>query len=155
MLSSALSNNFSTFVGINSTENETPMMMRKLLYIALLMAVAACTSKGVDQGEVAARAAKEYYGYLLQGNIASFVDGHYRPDSIPDTYREQLITNTKMYVNQQNEEHRGIKDIRIVDAKTDMQKHAANVFLVLSFGDSTSEEIVVPMVESGGVWYLR
>lgn len=131
------------------------MMMRKLLYIALLMAVAACTSKGVDQGEVAARAAKEYYGYLLQGNIASFVDWHYRPDSIPDTYREQLIMNTKMYVNQQNEEHRGIKDIRIVDAKTDMQKHAANVFLVLSFGDSTSEEIVVPMVESDGVWYLR
>lgn len=131
------------------------MIMRKLLYITLFMIVAACTSKGVDQGEVAARAAKEYYGYLLQGDVASFVDGHYRPDSIPDTYREQLITNTKMYVNQQNEEHRGIKDIRIVDAKTDMQKHAANVFLVLSFGDSTSEEIVVPMVESDGVWYLR
>ena len=128
--------------------------MKKLLYLFVAMVIVACTSSP-DEGEVAARAAKEYYGYLLQGNIASFVDGHYRPDSIPDTYREQLITNTKMYVNQQNEEHRGIKDIRIVDAKTDMQKHAANVFLVLSFGDSTSEEIVVPMVESGGVWYLR
>lgn len=128
--------------------------MKKLLYLFVAMVIVACTSS-LDEGEVAARAAKEYYGYLLQGNIASFVDGHYRPDSIPDTYREQLITNTKMYMNQQNEEHRGIKDIRIVDTKTDMQKHAANVFLVLSFGDSTSEEIVVPMVESGGVWYLR
>ena len=128
--------------------------MKKLLYLFVAMVIVACTSS-LDEGEVAARAAKEYYGYLLQGNIASFVDGHYRPDSIPDTYREQLITNTKMYVNQQNEEHRGIKDIRIVDTKTDMQKHAANVFLVLSFGDSTSEEIVVTMVESGGVWYLR
>lgn len=128
--------------------------MKKLLYLFVAMVIVACSSTP-DQGEVAARAAKEYYGYLLQGNIASFVDGHYRPDSIPDTYREQLITNTKMYMNQQNEEHRGIKDIRIVDTKTDMQKHAANVFLVLSFGDSTSEEIVVPMVESGGVWYLR
>ena len=128
--------------------------MKKLLYLFVAMVIVACTSSP-DESEVAARAAKEYYGYLLQGNIASFVDGHYRPDSIPDTYREQLIANTKMYVNQQNEEHRGIKDIRIVDAKTDMQKHAANVFLVLSFGDSTSEEIVVPMVESGGVWYLR
>lgn len=128
--------------------------MKKLLYLFVAMVIVACTSS-LDQGEVAARAAKEYYGYLLQGNIASFVDGHYRPDSIPDTYREQLIANTKMYVNQQNEEHRGIKDIRIVDTKTDMQKHAANVFLVLSFGDSTSEEIVVPMVESDGVWYLR
>lgn len=128
--------------------------MKKLLYLFVAMMIVACTSS-LDEGEVAARAAKEYYGYLLQGNIASFVDGHYRPDSIPDTYREQLITNTKMYVNQQNEEHRGIKDIRIVDTKTNMQKHAANVFLVLSFGDSTSEEIVVPMVESAGVWYLR
>ncbi len=128
--------------------------MKKLLYLFVAMVIVACTSS-LDEGEVAARAAKEYYGYLLQGNIASFVDGHYRPDSIPDTYREQLITNTKMYVNQQNEEHRGIKDIRIVDTKTNMQKHAANVFLVLSFGDSTSEEIVVPMVESAGVWYLR
>ena len=128
--------------------------MKKLLYLFVAMVIVACSSTP-DQGEVAARAAKQYYGYLLQGNIASFVDGHYRPDSIPDTYREQLITNTKMYVNQQNEEHRGIKDIRIVDTKTDMQKHAANVFLVLSYGDSTSEEIVVPMVESDGVWYLR
>lgn len=128
--------------------------MKEILYLFVAMVIVACTSSP-DEGEVAARAAKEYYGYLLQGNIASFVDGHYRPDSIPDTYREQLITNTKMYVNQQNEEHRGIKDIRIVDTKTDMQKHAANVFLVLSFGDSTSEEIVVPMVESDGVWYLR
>lgn len=128
--------------------------MKKLLYLFVAMVIVACTSS-LDEGEVAARAAKEYYDYLIQGNIASFVDGHYRPDSIPDTYREQLITNTKMYMNQQNEEHRGIKDIRIVDAKIDMQKHAANVFLVLSFGDSTSEEIVVPMVESGGVWYLR
>ena len=128
--------------------------MKKLLYLFVAMVIVACSSTP-DQGEVAARAAKQYYDYLLQGNIASFVDGHYRPDSVPDTYREQLITNTKMYVNQQNEEHRGIKDIRIVDTKTDMQKHAANVFLVLSFGDSTSEEIVVPMVESAGVWYLR
>ncbi|KGF32894.1 DUF4878 domain-containing protein [Hoylesella buccalis] len=128
--------------------------MKKLLYLFVAMVIVACTSS-LDEGEVAARAAKEYYGYLLQGDVASFVDGHYRPDSIPDTYREQLITNTKMYVSQQNEEHRGIKDIRIVDTKTDMQKHAANVFLVLSFGDSTSEEILVPMVESGGVWYLR
>ena len=128
--------------------------MKKLLYLFVAMVIVACTSS-LDEGEVAARAAKEYYGYLLQGDVASFVDGHYRPDSIPDTYREQLITNAKMYVNQQNDEHRGIKDIRIVDAKTDMQKHAANVFLVLSFGDSTSEEVVVPMVESGGVWYLR
>lgn len=150
-----LSNNFSTFVGIKRTENETSMMMRKLLYIALLMAVAACTSKGVDQGEVAARAAKQYYDYLLQGDYASFVDGHFRHDSIPDTYREQLIANAKMYMNQQTVEHRGIKDVHIVQVKADTEKHAANVFLVFAYGDSTNEEIVVPMVENKGVWYLR
>ena len=128
--------------------------MKNLLYILMGLFFLACSSTP-DQGEVAARAAKQYYDYLLQGDYASFVDGHFRHDSIPDTYREQLIANAKMYMNQQTVEHRGIKDVHIVQVKADTEKHAANVFLVFVYGDSTNEEIVVPMVENKGVWYLR
>lgn len=128
--------------------------MKKILYIVLLILTVGCSSEP-NHDEIVARAAKQYYMYLLEGKYASFVDGHYRPDSIPGSYREQLITNAKMYVHQQKEEHRGMKDVRIVNAHADMDKHAANVFLVLAYGDSTNEEIVVPMVESGGVWYMR
>ena len=128
--------------------------MRKLLSIYILMALVACSS-APDAGEVAAKAAKQYYSYLIEGNYDTFVDGYYRQDSIPGSYREQLITNVKMYIGQQKEERRGIKEVRVVNAKADTANHAANVFLVFVYGDSTNEEIVVPMVESKGVWYLR
>lgn len=110
---------------------------------------------GADPGEVAAHAAKQYYDYLLQEKYDAFVDGQYRPDAIPSSYREQLIANAKMFMNQQSQEHRGIKEVRIVNAQTDTAHHAANVFLLFAYGDSTSEEVNVPMVEHEGIWYLR
>ncbi len=126
--------------------------MRKLLYIAIA-ATAACTSP--DPAQLAANTAERYYAYLLEGNYPAFVDAHYRPDSLPQSYRQQLIDNAKMYIAQQKAERRGIKAVSIVGAKADTARHTANVFLMLAYGDSTSEEIVVPMTQHQGIWYLR
>ncbi len=127
--------------------------MRKLLYLALLLIAVGCG--GTDPAEVASAAAKEYYKLLLEGKYDEYVDGFYRPDSIPGSYRSQLIDNAKMFMAQQKEERRGLLDVRVVSAKVDTSLHVANVFLILSYGDSTNEEIVVPMVEQKGVWYMR
>lgn len=130
--------------------------MRKIIYIffgVIIATVWACSH--VDPSDVAAHAAKQYYDYLLEEKYEAFVDGQYRPDAIPDSYRSQLIENVKMFVGQQKKEHRGIKEVRIVDAQADTAQHAANVFLLFAYGDSTSEEINVPMVEHEGIWYLR
>jgi len=108
-----------------------------------------------NPADVAAKAAKQYYDYLLEGKFEAFVDGQYRPDSIPGSYRDQLITNMKMFMGQQQREHRGIKETRIVNAEADTARHEANVFLVFCYGDSTIEEVLVPMVEHQGIWYLR
>ena len=51
--------------------------------------------------------------------------------------------------------HGGIRDVRIVRAKTDSLQSYTNVFLTLCFGDSTNEEIVVPMIEKEGRWRMR
>ena len=108
-----------------------------------------------DPADVAAQAAKQYYDYLLEGKYEAFVDGKFRPDSIPGSYRDQLIMNMKMFIGQQEREHRGIKETRVVNAEADTARHEANVFLVFCYGDSTVEEVLVPMVESKGIWYLR
>lgn len=128
--------------------------MKKILFL-LFAFLAACSSSTINQAEVAARAAKAYYTHIQQGKYQAFVDAHFRPDSIPASYREQLVTNAKMFAHQQQTEHQGIQDIRIVSAQADSKNHTANVFLVLAYGDSTNEEIVVPMVKHKGVWYLR
>ena len=128
--------------------------MKKLFYFFVALLAVACLS-GPDPGEVAAQAAKEYYTQLLAGKYEHYVDGFYRPDSIPASYRRQLIDNAKMFVGQQKDERRGILDVRVVNAVADTTKRSANVFLIFAYGDSTSEEVVVPMVQHRGVWYMR
>ena len=128
--------------------------MKKLFYFFVALLAVACSS-GPDPGEVAAQAAKEYYTQLLAGKYEHYVDDFYRPDSIPASYRRQLIDNAKMFVGQQKDERRGILDVRVVNAVADTTKRSANVFLIFAYGDSTSEEVVVPMVQHRGVWYMR
>lgn len=140
-----------------SGEAQFCYIMRKI-FMAIIGFCAlcwACEHKAPEPGAIAAQTAKAYYDYLLQGKYEEFIDGRYQPDSIPANYREQLITNARMYVGQMEAEHKGLKSVRVVSNKVDTSHHSANAFLILTYGDSTSEEIVVPMVERKGVWYMR
>ena len=128
--------------------------MKKLLYIAFIVLAIACT-KEINQGEVAARVAKHYYDTLVAGHYDAFLEGTYQQDSIPKRYRDLLLDNAKMFIAQQQTEHQGIKEVRVIRHRADTAKHTADVFLVLTFGDSTSEQIVVPMIQHKGTWLMR
>lgn len=123
----------------------------------LFLLLVACSSapSGPTAAQLAAQAAKVYYEQLLQGDYPSFVDGRYQPNRIPRGYRDQLIANARMFIGQQEKEHKGLKAVEVTDARADTAKHVANAFLTFHYGDSTKEEVVVPMVEHGGVWYMR
>ncbi len=121
---------------------------------ALLMFSCSSQHKPTPE-EMAGRTAKLYYDYLLEGKYEAYVDGLYQPDRIPESYRQQLITNAKMFVGEQKEEHRGIDSVKVVTAKADTVKRIGEAYLSICFGDSTREEIVVPMVYHNGVWMMR
>lgn len=131
--------------------------MRKLLFFLFLPFIVACSGKpsGPDAAQVAANAAKTYYDQLLKGDYGSFVDGRYQPTKIPESYRQQLIANAKMFVGQEEKEHKGIKSVSVADGRADTAKHVANAFLTFTYGDGTKEQVVVPMVEVKNVWYMR
>ena len=132
--------------------------MKKLSFFLVflsLLGMAACKKEAPDPGQIAATAAKKYYDLLLEGKYEKFVDGMNMPHKIPDNYHAQLLLNAQMFVEQQNEEHRGIKSVEILNAKADTAHHVADVFLSVAYGDSTKEQIVVPMVEVAGTWKMR
>ena len=127
-----------------------------LLVILAAMLVIACGSKGGDNpSEMAGRTAKLYYENLLHGRYDVFVDGFYRPDSIPSSYRSQLIDNARMYVAQMNDDHHGLARVDLIHATADTARNEGRAFLLLCFADSTREEVVVPMVEHNGNWMLK
>ena len=106
--------------------------------------------------EMASLAAKGYYEHLIRGEYDKFLQGK---DGLnkhsEEEYWNQLRDNCHQFVHQQEQAHRGIHEVRVVNAKTDTLQKYTNVFMMLCFGDSTNEEIVVPMVERDGRWYMR
>ena len=128
--------------------------MRSLpAFILALLLCMACANPSPE--EMASIAAKGYYSHLVNGEFEAFLEGKDGADSLPDDYREQLLTSYRQFMAQQNRDHHGILDIRISNATTDTTLSYTNVFLVLCFGDSVNEEIVVPMVERNGSWRMK
>lgn len=130
--------------------------MKKILFFLLsVMSLFSCKEKTPDPGFYAGIAAKGYYDMLLEGRYDEFVEGQNMPHRISEGYRQQLVLNAKMFVEQQKNEHRGMKAFQILDAKADTVHHLADVYLSVTYGDSTKEQIVVPMVEVEKKWKMR
>ena len=132
--------------------------MRHLFHsfcVVMVMACFGCGGHSAETEKVVAITAKLYYDYLLQGKYEDFVGGIDRHVPASESYERQLLDNAKLFVHQQEVLHKGLLSIDVANADVDLESHTANAFLVLSFADSTSEQVVVPMVERDGVWLMR
>ncbi len=128
--------------------------LKKYLALAALPLLLCC-GKEASPEEVALQTAKVYYEQLLAGDVESFVGGMDAKDSVYPSYRKQLEANMRMFLAQQEAEHKGIVKVEPLRFDTDSTLHHVNAFLLFVYGDSTREEIVVPMVEREGVWKMR
>ena len=131
------------------------MMKKIIVFGCILLSLFGCKRIFNDPAKPVGKAALHYYQQLLNGNYAAFFDATYRPDSLPSTYRSQLVLNAKMFIEQQQNEHNGLKSVVVAHATIDEAQHTGNAFLTFTYGDGSSEQVVVPMVEHDGVWYLR
>lgn len=132
--------------------------MKKFLFFMILsigLVFASCKKETPDPGYFAGIAAKGYYDLLLEGKYNDFVAGYNQPNRIPKGYHEQLLLNAQMFMEQQQEEHKGLAGIYVLHAKADTARHVADVFLQMVYGDSTKEQVVVPMVLVHGDWKMR
>ena len=130
-------------------------MKKIIVFGCILLSLFGCKHIFNDPAKPVGKAALHYYQQLLDGNYAAFVDATYRLDSLPSTYRSQLVLNAKMFIEQQQNEHNGLKSVVVAHATIDEAQHTGNAFLTFTYGDGSSEQVVVPMVEHDGVWYLR
>ena len=118
-----------------------------------LMGLMGC--REASREEKAKEAAQEYYDALLQGDYQAFLDGRAHMDSIPVSFREQLLTAYKQFMRQQEEAHQGVLSFVPTRVEDDSLLQVMQVFMVVNYADSTHEEIVVPMVEHQGKWMMK
>jgi len=135
-----------------------PGWLGKLAFLAGLVSLVflgADCGNGPSKEELAGLAAKGYYQHLIAGEYEQFVEGRLMADSLPADYRLQLIEGYKQFVAQQLEARKGIQEVSVSRAYTDSLADYTNVLLMLCYGDSTTEEVVVPMVEHNGRWRMK
>lgn len=124
-----------------------------LALLVMLVLGAACSSPSKE--ELASLAAKGYYQHLIEGDFEHFLEGRLMADSLPADYRSQLIDGYSQFLDQQVQARGGIKEVRVSRAFTDSTQQYTSVLLMLCYGDSTSEEVIVPMVEHDGRWMMK
>lgn len=127
--------------------------MRFLHCLILLLLV--CSCKGPTREELASLAAYGYYTHLIKGEYEHFMAGKAGADSLPAGYRQQLLAGYKQFMAEQEAKHEGIREVQVARAVTDSLSDDTYVFLMMCYGDSTREEIVVPMKEDGKGWRMR
>jgi len=131
--------------------------VKHLLYFAIAFVfLSACSSQGTLEEE-AAKAAQTYYMLLADSLPEDFLNTRVGADSLPASYRAQMQKVYEQYIREVNAKHRGIREVRISNnvARHDSTQHVTYAFLILCFGDSTQEEVMVPMVEVGGKWLMK
>lgn len=131
--------------------------MMKILSVSFVAVVAFILSCGKEPSreELAGQAAKACYDHLIAGRYDEFVAATAGTDSLPESYREQLVVNARQFAALQKSEHNGICAVEVLRVKVDSLSGRTDAFLMLCFGDSTREEVVVPMIERNGRWMMR
>ena len=124
-----------------------------ILFFLLIALFTSCSTPSRE--ELASLAAKGYYQHLIEGDYDHFLEGREFADSLPADYRSQLIDCYSQFLAQQQEARGGINEVRISRAYTDSTQQYTSVLLMLCYGDSTTEEVVVPMVERNGRWMMK
>ena len=124
-----------------------------VLLVMLVSSWAACSNP--TREELASLAARGYYQHLVDGDYDHFLDGRLMADSLPDDYRSQLNDAYAQFLAQQTKSRGGIREVRVSRAFTDSTLNYTSVLLMLCYGDSTTEEVVVPMIERDGRWMMK
>jgi len=138
-------------------------MMKRLLAFGLWLLAVGCSS-GLTDEQLAADAALSYYNRLLEGYPDGFLAGKAGYDAMSKDECRQLVKANEQYLADMGKKHGGVLSVCVsgnvgrrdslpgTDGKYVPVVYA---FLLLSFNDSTQEEIVVPMVWNNGEWQMK
>lgn len=128
--------------------------------IVLATGLLGCTAKEpappLDEGAQAGGVALRCYKALYVDNRAEkFLNGRSDAGSLSDDCRQQLLVLCRQHVQQVGRQHGGVTRVDFLQAQPDTALRVMQVFLKLTFGDATQEQIVVPMVKAGDEWKMK
>lgn len=129
--------------------------MRKIIsvLVAFFCVAVWMSCSGNTEKEAVDKAALLYYTHLIEGRYEDYVAAIAYSDSMTEGYRSQMVDLTAQYAAREKKLRGGFSSVRVLGDT--IAGEVANVFLEVVFGDSTREEIALPMVKCGDVWKMQ
>lgn len=124
--------------------------------LVVLFAVFGCGRKDLSaSGSDGARMAAEYFYELLsKGDAKAYVDNMSDAALMDSSKYGQFVDLMKQFLHEETELRGGI-----VSASATRERMVGDtvgmVFLNVEFGDSTREEVMLPVVYTRGRWWIR
>ena len=130
--------------------------MRRLVPLAIgLLCLTACLGqREADAHEAVRRAAEEYYACLVDGDVDGYLKGIRDYEAMSEEYRSQLRDMFAQYLHQEQTLRGGLAAARAL-RDTLIDSTLAQVFLEVEFGDSTREQVSLPLVLTEKGWRMK
>lgn len=131
---------------------------RLIWMCAALLMLSGCSKRPEQE---AALEAQRYYSYLAEGDAVRFLQGKAGINQQDAAYSEQLLLAVRQHQDEIKEKHGGLRQVQVSNntnpvIDTIQSVVSVDAFLLLCYGDSTQEEIVVPMVLTAeGRWQMK
>ena len=98
--------------------------------------------------------AEHYYNYLVKGDVDHYLKGMADYDSLPEDYRLQLHDMHLQFLDNEQRLRGGLASAHAL-RDTVLDESRAYVFMELQYGDSTCEQVSLPLVLTPQGWRLR
>lgn len=96
------------------------------------------------------------YNIYISGDYAAYVNQMESLDDKPESYRKQMADLMKQRHRQQEEDHNGgPAACHVKDLKINHEGRYCDAFIVVTYKDSTEEEILLPLVFKNEKWRLK
>ena len=131
--------------------------MKKLVCVFIsVLSVLSC-SKGRDLADFSSSgaegAAEYFYGMLASGQAQSYVDNMQDASAMDSCKYAQFVDLMEQFLHEEKELRGGI--LSATAERDTMVDTISMVYLNVHFGDSTREEIILPVVYTRGRWWIR
>ena len=128
--------------------------MRKLLYFCFAIALISCLTAACKRELSAREAAEKYYSCLIRGDVEGYMQGMADYDSLTTEYREQLRDMFLQYLDYEERMRSGFISVEAT-RDTLIDERNSYVFVMVTYGDSTQEQLSLPLVLTDKGWRMK
>ena len=134
-----------------------PNKRSPLLVLLLSYLLTACSPGGKGEGlqPPTADEVMAYYELYRSGNYAEYVKAMQSCDDKPADFCKQMADALKQHATRIKAEKGGAVSAEFLRTELHAEHSAADAYLSVTYGDSTKEEIILPLVFWQDKWRLK